>query len=202
MGIEIEKNEGVRARSVAASWLAAAVVSLALLALPLVAFAATTATITVKDFAFQPKTVTIRVGDTVTWANADTTTHTVTSNGNWDTGGFAPGTSRSITFGTAGTYPYFCNLHSIMFGTVVVLPSGVPSPAATLAPATSASTATAPPSNALPTVAVLAAAPESTAPPIVLRPPSEAGPGPIIVAGAALVIVALSAFAWLVARQV
>lgn len=201
MGIEIEKNEGVRARSVAASWLAAAVVSLALLALPLVAFAATTATITVKDFAFQPNTVTIRVGDTVTWANADTTTHTVTSNGNWDTGGFAPGTSRSITFGTAGTYPYFCNLHSIMFGTVVVLPSGAPSPAA-LAPATSASTATAPPSNALPTVAVLAAAPQSTAPPIVLRPPSEAGPGPIIVAGAALVIVALSAFAWLVARQV
>jgi len=201
VGIEIEKNEGVRARSVAASWLAAAVVSLALLALPLVAFAATTATITVKDFAFQPNTVTIRVGDTVTWANADTTTHTVTSNGNWDTGGFAPGTSRSITFGTAGTYPYFCNLHSIMFGTVVVLPSGAPSPAA-LAPATSASTATAPPSNALPTVAVLAAAPQSTAPPIVLRPPSEAGPGPIIVAGAALVIVALSAFAWLVARQV
>jgi plastocyanin len=180
---------------------AAALIGLALLALPLVTYAATTATITVKDFAFQPKTVTIRVGDSVTWANVDTATHTVTSNGNWDTGGFAPGTSRSITFGTAGTYQYFCNLHSIMFGTVVVLASDAPAPTATIAPAASASIATGPPSTA-PTAAALAALPSSTAAPVVLHPPSEAGPGPVIVAGAAIAIVALFALAWRVSRQV
>ena len=178
---------------------AAGLLALALLALPLVTYAAATATVIVKDFAFQPKTVTIRVGDTVTWANVDTASHTVTSNGNWDTGSFAPGMSRSITFGTAGTYQYFCNLHSIMFGTVVVLAPEAPSPTPTLAPTASASTVTGPASTASPTA--VAALPSSTAAPVVLRPPSEAGPGPVIVAGAAMAIVALFSFAWRVSRQ-
>jgi plastocyanin len=190
-----------RTRPAVVACRAAALIALALVGQSLITSAATTTTVTVKDFAFQPKMVTIRVGDMVTWANVDTATHTVTSNGNWDTGGFAPGMSRSITFGTAGTYQYFCNLHSIMFGTVVVLASDAPSPTPTLAPSVSASTATGPPSTAPPT-AVLAALPSSTAAPVVLRPPSQAGPGPVIVAGAAMAIVALFAFAWLVARQI
>ena len=188
-----------RNRAAVVAYRAAALIALALVGQSLVTYAASTTTVTVKDFAFQPKTVTIRVGDTVTWANVDTATHTVTSNGNWDTGGFAPGTSRSITFATAGTYAYFCNLHSIMFGTVVVLASDEPSPTPTVAPTAIAST-TRPPSTALPSAAALAAVP--TADPIPLRTPSQAGPGPVMVAGAALAIVALAAFAWLVARQI
>jgi len=200
--IEVEKSERVRASSVGVAWLAAAVVSLALLALPLAAVAATTTTIAVRDFSFQPKTVTIRAGDTVTWANVDTATHTATSAGNWDTGGITPGSSRSITFATSGTYLYYCLLHSIMFGTIVVVAAdATSSPAVVPAPATGHPTPS-PASTSQSSSIVLAAAPDSTAPPIVLHPPSEAGPGPMIVAGAAVAIVALSAFAWLVARQV
>ena len=179
-------GSSARNRAAVVAYRAAALIALALVGQSLVTYAASTTTVTVKDFAFQPKTVTIRVGDTVTWANVDTATHTVTSNGNWDTGGFAPGTSRS-------------NLHSIMFGTVVVLASDEPSPTPTVAPTAIAST-TRPPSTALPSAAALAAVP--TADPIALRAPSQAGPGPVMVAGAALAIVALAVFAWLVARQI
>jgi hypothetical protein len=49
---------------------------------------------------------------------------------------------------------------------------------------------------------VAAAAADATPAGIVLRRPSEAGPGPILVAAAAISIVALSAFAWLVAREI
>jgi plastocyanin len=179
---------------------AAIVASLALLALPLIAYAATS-TVSVKDFSFQPKTITVRAGDTITWTNNDTTTHTATSTGNWDTGGFAPGTSRSITFATAGTYQYFCLLHSIMFGTVIVLPPNAASPSAaapasTVAPPSAAATSTPVASTS---EAVLA--PLATGTTVVLRPPGEAGPGPVMVAGAAMAIVALATLAWLVARQ-
>ena len=103
----------------AARWIAASVLALAPLFVPADA-RATGATIEVKDFAFQPKSVTIRVGEAVTWVNRDTASHTATAIGSWDTGIFAPGASRSITFTTSGTYPYFCLLHSIMFATITV----------------------------------------------------------------------------------
>ena len=202
MTIEVEKSERVRASSVGVAWLAAAAVSLALLALPLAAVAATTTTIAVRDFSFQPKTVTIRAGDTVTWANVDTATHTATSAGNWDTGGITPGSSRSITFATPGTYLYYCLLHSIMFGTIVVVAADATASPAAVPPLAAGQATASPVSTSQSSSIVLAAAPDSTAPPIVLHPPTEAGPGPMIVAGAAVAIVALSAFAWLVARQV
>jgi plastocyanin len=180
-------------------WIASGLLSLGILALPLAAYAAT-ATVSVRDFSFQPQTITIRVGDTVTWTNNDTATHTATSLGRWDTGTFGIGASRSVGFTNAGTYPYFCLLHSIMFGTVVVLAPDAPmptaAPAPTLAPATLASVATASAS----TFVEAAAAQAATSAPIAVRAPSDAGPGPVIVAAAAMVVVALGAFAWSVAR--
>jgi hypothetical protein len=165
-------------------------------------FAASTTTITVKDFAFQPRTVTVRIGDTVTWSNIDTATHTATSTGNWDTGNIPPGSSRSIVLATPGTYAYFCLLHSIMFGTIVVIAADATfPPTATSAPSVVAAEATPSPSASQPRTVVAAAA-DATPAAIVLRRPSEAGPGPILVAAAALAIVALSAFAWLVGRRI
>jgi plastocyanin len=71
--------------------------------------------------AFNPGEVTVAVGDTVTWMNTDTVSHTSTSNAaGWDSGTIAPGRQFSFTFGTAGTFPYHCTIHPGMVGTVVV----------------------------------------------------------------------------------
>ncbi len=74
------------------------------------------------SFAFDPVTVTVRVGDSVTWRNAvGDPDHTATSDtGGWDSGDIKPGGSRTVTFATAGTFAYHCRYHPIMKGTVVV----------------------------------------------------------------------------------
>ncbi len=70
---------------------------------------------------FEPATITINVGDTVTWRNTDDVPHTSTSEDEvWDSGALAAGEEFSFTFEEAGTYPYFCEFHPGMEGTVVV----------------------------------------------------------------------------------
>ena len=64
------------------------------------------------DFQFGPKEITVPVGTTVTWVNKGTKKHSATADdGSFDTGLFAPGESKSVTFDKPGTYPYFCQLH-------------------------------------------------------------------------------------------
>jgi LPXTG-motif cell wall-anchored protein len=87
----------------------------------IVARAAASKTVTIADFAFSPKSVTIDVGDTVTWRNNDDVAHSATAeDGSFDTGTFAKGESRSETFDTAGTFEYICTPHPFMKGTVNV----------------------------------------------------------------------------------
>jgi MYXO-CTERM domain-containing protein len=75
----------------------------------------------IAGFAFAPQSVTIAVGDTVTWTNADAQGHTATADdGSFDTGTIANGTSRSATFPTAGTFAYHCRIHPSMTATIVV----------------------------------------------------------------------------------
>jgi plastocyanin len=77
--------------------------------------------VSIRDFAFAPKTVEIRVGDRVTWTNRDSVEHTATaSNGSFDTGLVGEGESHSVRFTVAGTYRYICTPHPNMTGTVVV----------------------------------------------------------------------------------
>jgi len=72
-------------------------------------------------FAFAPSSVTVNVGDTVEWTNGDPVSHTATADdGSWDTGTIAGSTNASISFDTAGTFPYHCSIHSTMHGTIVV----------------------------------------------------------------------------------
>jgi plastocyanin/glucose/arabinose dehydrogenase len=83
------------------------------------------ATVTVEDFAFDPQTLTIPAGTTVTWANNDSTQHTVTwDDRSVDSGLFGQGQKFTYTFTEPGTYGYFCIPHGSpgagMYGTVVV----------------------------------------------------------------------------------
>ncbi len=75
--------------------------------------------------AYSPVTLTVSAGQTVTWLNADTTIHTVTSEtGLFDSGNLRPGERFSFTFTMPGTYAYFCTPHPWMTGTVVVTSGG------------------------------------------------------------------------------
>jgi plastocyanin len=76
--------------------------------------------VAISGFTFSPGTVTVNVGDTVTWTNSDAQAHTATSGSAWNTGDIAGGASASITFQTAGTFDYICAIHPTMTGTVVV----------------------------------------------------------------------------------
>ena len=104
--------------------LTGAILALALgLAVP--AVLAASRGVAIRDFAFSPRTVEIRVGDTVRWTNRDSVAHTATArNGSFDTGLLADGESASIRFRVPGTYRYICTPHPEMTGTVVVRSAG------------------------------------------------------------------------------
>ena len=76
--------------------------------------------VAISGFSFSPRTVTVNVGDSVTWTNSDAQTHTATSGSAWDTGDIGNGESKSITMSRAGTFEYICTIHPTMSGTVVV----------------------------------------------------------------------------------
>jgi plastocyanin len=79
------------------------------------------ATVSISGFAFNPATITIKAGESVTWTNADSVTHTVVAdNGEFTSSGLANGQTYSFTFAKAGTYKYHCSIHPTMTGTVVV----------------------------------------------------------------------------------
>jgi plastocyanin len=81
---------------------------------------ATTEVEMVKSYRFDPKTIEVEAGSTVTWTNQDNFTHTVEVEGQEDHK-VERGEQVSITFDQPGTYEYVCTLHSQdMTGTVVV----------------------------------------------------------------------------------
>lgn len=69
---------------------------------------------------FEPATLTVVQGATVRWFNDDALPHTVTaSDGSWDSGNLAPGTTFERGFVLPGAYPYLCRYHPGMTGTIV-----------------------------------------------------------------------------------
>jgi LPXTG-motif cell wall-anchored protein len=76
------------------------------------------------DNFFDPASLTIAVGDSVTWTNDGKVAHTVTANGgSFDSGNLNPGHSFTHTFSQAGTFRYFCQYHAGMTGTIKVTSS-------------------------------------------------------------------------------
>ena len=77
--------------------------------------------VTIINLAFDPASLTVKAGDTVTWVNDDTTAHDIVADdGSFDSGNLAPGASYQFVFATAGTVPYHCSIHPQMTATVVV----------------------------------------------------------------------------------
>jgi amicyanin len=89
----------------------------------------------IEGFAFQPATLTIQAGDTVTWTNLDDVDHTATSTaGAFDSGLLGQGESYTVTFTDPGTFDYLCTPHPTMTGRIVV-EAAAPPPAASQPPA-------------------------------------------------------------------
>jgi len=81
--------------------------------------------ITIQNFAFNPQTITVKVGSTITWTDKDSIGHTVTSltgPTSFNSGILsAPGGTFKFTFTKAGTYTYHCMVHPSMTGTITVV---------------------------------------------------------------------------------
>lgn len=75
----------------------------------------------ISNFNFSPATLTVKVGDTVTWTNQDSMGHSATADDqSFDTGVFDQGKSGTVTFSKTGTFTYHCSIHTSMHGTIIV----------------------------------------------------------------------------------
>jgi plastocyanin len=110
---------------------------LALLALPLLPVGQASAasySVAMKGYAFSPASLSVPVGSTVTWTNQDTAPHDVkTTSGpvSIHSPMLDKGESWSFTFGTAGSYGYYCTVHPDMTAGITVKAAA---PATTAAP--------------------------------------------------------------------
>jgi len=78
-------------------------------------------TVNIQNFAFAPAEVTAAVGETIGWKNADSAAHTATTyDGGCDTGNIEQDATVGLVFDAAGTYPYHCNIHPNMTGTITI----------------------------------------------------------------------------------
>ena len=112
---------------------AVATVGAALIA-PATASGTTVKAVAIKNFAFSPRTITIKVGTKVKWTNGDTTIHRLGSASSIKTsakltamfrsGSLSKSQSFSFTFKKKGTFFYLCIPHrsmATMHGKVVVI---------------------------------------------------------------------------------
>lgn len=96
---------------------------------PAAAPAAAQPSVSMKDFAFEPAEIHVKVGQSITWKNDGEKRHSASAvDGSFDTGLFGKGESKTVQFNNAGTFRYFCQLHGApdgstgMVATVIVDP--------------------------------------------------------------------------------
>jgi len=77
-------------------------------------------TVVLEGVGYQPATITVKRGATVSFVNKDPYPHTVTSAGNFDSKDIAAGKTWKYTAKKAGRFDYICTLHPNMKGTLVV----------------------------------------------------------------------------------
>jgi plastocyanin len=75
----------------------------------------------IQGMAYNPSTITVTAGTTITWTNKDAVGHTVTSSpALFDSGLIGTNLTWSRLFDTAGTFTYYCTVHPSMTATVIV----------------------------------------------------------------------------------
>jgi plastocyanin len=78
------------------------------------------ARVSIDNFSFMPKEITVTKGTTVTWVNHDDVPHTVVSGGAFRSKALDTDDTFSFVFTEAGSYSYFCSVHPMMVGKVTV----------------------------------------------------------------------------------
>lgn len=79
------------------------------------------AKVRIKNFDFAPARLAVEAGTKVTWTNQDASNHTVTfAKAPGDLGNVDEKGKATATFQTPGTYPYVCQYHPNMKGTITV----------------------------------------------------------------------------------
>ena len=77
--------------------------------------------VSIHNFAFGSARLEVSRGTRIIWTNTDSDPHTVTSDkGLWASDALDTGTQFARVFTTAGTFPYHCNIHPFMHGTIIV----------------------------------------------------------------------------------
>lgn len=77
--------------------------------------------IVIKNFAFQPPTLTVAKGTTLKVTNGDGTTHTFSArDGSFSTGDLSGGKTAQVVLNKSGTFSYYCKIHNYMTGILVV----------------------------------------------------------------------------------
>ncbi len=105
---------------VVAAWLCGAM-ALSAGAAPRTVEPAPKATIDIDNYAFKARTLTVAAGTEVTWINHDDAPHKVVSTDKkFSSPVLDTGARFSYTFTAPGTYGYYCSLHPMMTGTVIV----------------------------------------------------------------------------------
>ena len=81
--------------------------------------------VSIIDMVYAPATVEVTAGATVHWTNDDAVVHTVTArDGSFNSGVMETGVVFSQTFDEPGTYDYFCAIHPLQGGQIVVTDPG------------------------------------------------------------------------------
>ena len=79
------------------------------------------AAVAIDNFTFRNPVVTVKPGTTVTWTNGDDIPHTVVSKtGVFKSKVLDTGDKFSFTFAKPGQFVYFCSIHPMMIGKVIV----------------------------------------------------------------------------------
>ena len=78
----------------------------------------------IADFAFEPSSMTVPVGTTVTWTNSGASCTVTSDTGAFDSGQLQPGATYQFTFNAPGTFPYHCANHPTQMLATITVGSG------------------------------------------------------------------------------
>jgi len=134
--------------------------------------------VTMAHYAFSPASITVHVGDSVTWTNSDQAPHDATTTSapaSFRSPTLSTGQSWTYTFRQPGQYNYYCSIHPDMRAVVVVIPADNQSPAPSGDARAQAPTAAHRTTAPRPTGRN--AAPPSASMPVAAAPPPEDTPG-------------------------